>query len=224
MNSEKQLEAQGYTDDFFEMKPEVDEKIKNDLLLHKKEKTKIKFFKKVAVFAVSILTALTFTQVNVQAYIEYFQDIVVEVFEDYSNLFFGSDEENQSGIKYVTDAELYAPTYIPPQYEKATMEINSNHNIITYSGDLLEDIVYQQNIISDGGATVSYDEGTTVENITTIFGETVYFFEESTGQRVIFFSFGGYVHYVTGFVELDVLIEIAESIALVEINTYDALN
>lgn len=210
----KQLEKQGYTDDFFEMKPQVDKKIKQELLAHKKEKTKIKTFKKAAVFLVAFLTAITFTQVSVQGYLDFFQDMFVEIFDTYSNVFFKAEDETVTQILYVSQDQLYEPTYIPDGYEISQSEFNSNHYIVTYSSQDTQDIVYQQNIISDAGATVTYDKGSIIENIETIFGESFYIFEESTGQRVIFFSYGGYAHYVTGFVEFEELLLIAESVAL----------
>lgn len=159
------------------------------------------------------LTAVTF---GVKAIREPFLRFIVETFEKFSSIIFMNDDDNsgQSSISADADFEFEAvePSYIPEGFVLDSkiddflwfqaIYINSeNSSVITYTQTMVDDTVMQADT-----------EDTTYNKIQINGYEAISY--TRNGNNTVVFNSDKYVFSVTGSIDMDEIIKMAESIEI----------
>ena len=159
------------------------------------------------------LTAVTF---GVKAIREPFLRFIVETFEKFSSIIFMNDDDNsgQSSISADADFEFEAvePSYIPEGFTLETkMEDFVRYQAYYLNNDKTSFITYTQTMIDD--TVMQADTEDTTYNEIQINGYEAISYSRNGANNVVFSS-NKYVFTVTGSVETNELIKIAESIKI----------
>lgn len=159
------------------------------------------------------LTAVTF---GVKAIREPFLRFIVETFEKFSSIIFINDDDNssQSNVAASADVELEVaePQYIPDGFVlESKNEDFMVYQELYFNSDKSKSIVYTQMITKN--AIVQADtEDTTYNNIQINGYEAISY--TRNGNNTVVFNSDKYVFTVTGSVDMNEIIKIAESIKI----------
>lgn len=172
--------------------------------------------KRAAAIIAALFVGLTAVTFGVKAIREPFLRFIVETFEKFSSIIFMNDDDNsgQSSISADADFEFEAvePNYIPEGYVKdSKIEDFIFYQISYLSIDKTSSITYTQMSIND--TIVQADtENTTYDKLQINGFEAISY--TRNGNNTVVFNSDKYVFTVTGSVDMDEIIKIAESIKI----------
>lgn len=166
----------------------------------------IKSSKKIAVIFVVTTSILFISTISIEAYRLRFFEVVTKVFQEFTSISFKTDED-------VTDMELIknTPQYIPEGFEILEEDINEYVYRVIYVNMDNEEIVYQQNIISNGEILLD-TEGVTPK--TMKIGDQKIDYFTNKGVTQLYWNDDLYIYLLISTTGLEKLTKMAESIVL----------
>ena len=171
--------------------------------------------KRAAAIIAALFVGLTAVTFGVKAIREPFLRFIVETFEKFSSIIFMNDDDNSGQSSISADAEIefeaVEPSYIPEGFVLEskiddllwfqTTYISSNNKIVTYTQMSSNDAIVQADT-----------EDTTYDKLQINGFEAISY--SKNGTNTVVFNSDKYVFTVTGSVDMDEIIKIAESIKI----------
>lgn len=172
--------------------------------------------KRAAAIIAALFVGLTAVTFGVKAIREPFLRFIVETFEKFSSIIFMNDDDNSGQSSISADAEIefevISPQYIP---EGFILDSTIEDEVRYYATYLNENktlaITYMQTITNDTVLQVD-TENTTYNNIKINDYEAINY--SKNGTNTVVFNSDKYVFTVTGSIDMDEIIKIAESIKI----------
>ena len=132
------------------------------------------------------------------------------MYDTFSHLIFthdGDDVEPHGTVKVTIEVEYY-PAYVPSDFGLIDIISTPNTNVLTYRN---EDFFFEINQTIAKGTAMNIDNENTQEEAVTINDNNGIYFSNGEYQNYIWQS-NGYVFYVYGNIEKEILFEIALSL------------
>lgn len=164
--------------------------------------------KRVAIFLLCILSVTLAVVMSVEAYRNKFFETIKTFLGDAYELRYESDEDPNQIEEYKE------PAYIPQGYQEIERIQNANTLGIVYENDVGNLIVWEQDLIVDGGALVIDSEyDSEVTEIVNGMNVTMYIYNE--GYVVAYFEESYYAYYLSaGYLSVEEIKRMIESMSL----------
>lgn len=164
--------------------------------------------KRVAIFLLCILSVTLAVVMSVEAYRNKFFETIKTFLGDAYELRYESDEDPNQIEEYKE------PAYIPQGYQEIERIQNANTLGIVYENDVGNLIVWEQDLIVDGGALVIDSEyDSEVAEIVNGMNVTMYIYNE--GYVVAYFEESYYAYYLSaGYLSVEEIKRMIESMSL----------
>ena len=188
-------------------------------LSHKRKQPSKRLQRIAAMFAVIIIGASSFIGVNAEARAA-FVGWIKELTDDYLIYRYEEEPVSDAGPASNVDSLEYLPTWIPEGYSKSFVNDKTNRTVVAYSNDAGE-LIRLSYIYNSGETDWFISTENTVKKSATVNGNKADLFistDPDTSGGVIWVDQSNTVFMLTGFLDVDDLLKMAESIQPVDMS------
>ena len=186
-------------------------------LSHKRKQPSRRLQRIAAMFAVIIIGASSFIGVNAEARATFF-GWIKELTDDYLIYRYEEEPVSDAGPASNVESLAYLPTWIPEGYSKSFVNDKTNRTVVAYSNDAGE-LIRLSYIYNSGETDWFISTENTVKESATVNGNKADLFistDPDTSGGVIWVDQSNTVFMLTGFLDVDDLLKMAESIQPVD--------
>ena len=186
-------------------------------LSHKRKQPSRRLQRIAAMFAVIIIGASSFIGVNAEARAAFF-GWIKELTDDYLIYRYEEEPVSDAGPASNVESLAYLPTWIPEGYSKSFVNDKTNRTVVAYSNDAGE-LIRLSYIYNSGETDWFISTESTVKESATVNGNKADLFistDPDTSGGGIWVDQSNTVFMLTGFLDVDDLLKMAESIQPVD--------